>query len=218
MKRMMTKLFMPLVFGVVAMAVLQNHAVADENSALYSDAIPEDAAFVRIANVSDQPATFIVDGKKQSIGGRQVGGYLILKEGDYPVEVNGLKESLMLKPKSGLTLSYDGKSLVTLVDSLPEDTRKSQVMFYNFSQQSLALKTGDGKYVIIDSVAPGQSGVRAVNEVKMPFSAYAGDEPVASYEPMLLRKGQTYSYVIMQGDAGELIAQAKANTVDASVN
>ncbi|WP_041523924.1 alginate O-acetyltransferase AlgF [Gilvimarinus agarilyticus] len=218
MKNMMNKLFMPLIVGVVALSALQHHAVADENAALYGDAIPEDAAFVRIANVSDQPATFIVDGKTQSVGGRQMGGYLILKEGDYPVEVNGLKESLMLKPKSGITLSYDGKSLVPLVDALPEDTRKSQVMFYNFSQQPLALKTGDGKYVIIDAVAPGQSGVRAVNEVKMPFSAYAGDQPVANYEPILLRKGQTYSYVIMQGDAGELTAQAKANTVDVSVN
>ncbi|WP_339897221.1 alginate O-acetyltransferase AlgF [uncultured Gilvimarinus sp.] len=218
MKKMMNKLFIVLVFGVVAISGLQSRAMADENAALYDDAIPEDAAFVRIANVSDQAATFIVDGKKQSVGSRQMGGYLILKEGDYPAEVNGLKEFLLLKPKSGLTLRYDGKSLVTLVDTFPEDTRKSQVMFYNFSEQTLALKTGDGKHVIIDSVAPGQSGVRAVNEVKMPFSAYAGDEPVASYEPLLLRKGQTYSYVVMQGDAGELIAQAKANTVDASVN
>lgn len=218
MKKMMNKVFMVLTFGVLALSGFQGYAVADENAALYDDAIPEDAAFVRVANVSDQPVTFIVDGKRQSIGGRQMGGYLILKEGEFSAEVNGLKESLVLKAKSGLTLRYDGKSLGILVDSLPEDTRKSQVMFYNFSEQPLALKTGDGKHVIIEPVAPGQSGVRAVNEVKMPFSAYAGDEPVASYEPILLRKGQTYSYVIMQGEAGELTAQAKANTVDTSVN
>ncbi len=186
---------------------------ADENAALYDAAIPKDASFIRLANTTDKTLSVIIDNSQLVVPARQMGSYVILAEGSYPVSVEGLSMSVELAKAAAITVLYNGDSLESIQDSLPDNVKKSQVMFYNFSDEPLSLKTTDGKHAVVDSVAPGHVGVRQVNEVKMPFSVFSGDQSLLTFEPIFLRKGQTYSYVLMKDATGTLYSQSGANTV-----
>ncbi|UTF59858.1 alginate O-acetyltransferase AlgF [Gilvimarinus sp. DA14] len=190
-----------------------NVCAADENAALYDAAVPEDASFIRVVNTSDATVTVSVNGMSQVVAARQMGSYFILSEGDYSVDVAGMVANVSLATKQARTFVYDGEALNILTDKLPDTVKKAQIMFYNFTGESLSLKTDDGKFPVVENVAPGNVGFREVNEVKMPFKAFNGESPVQSFEALLLRKGQTYSYVLMQTGEGSLYSQAGANTV-----
>ena len=97
---------------------------------------------------------------------------------------------------------YDGSSLKAIADNYVEDSKKAQIAFYNLTDKPLSLKTLDGKHAVVESVASLQAGTRMVNEIKIGFAAYAGEQNLARFDELFLKKGRSYSYVVIPSGAG----------------
>lgn len=200
--------------AVLLLMTLSSLARADDNAALYDDALPADAGFVRLLNLAAAPAELRVPAHalSQAVGGTQLGDFLVLREGEYEVTVNGDALTVAIGAGQATTLISDGQQLRQQQAPLPQNPRKAQIWFYNFSTQPLALKTADGQIAVVDTLAPGAQGERLINEVKLGFAAFQGQQAVAEFAPLLLRKGRSYSYLVMATEQGP-VAQAKLNTV-----
>ena len=192
-------------------------AQADNNAALYDDVIPENAGFLRLLNLESHPADLVLDDPSlgQTVGGAQLGDFLVLPAGDYRAAINGTAVELAIAAGHATTLIFDGDNVTQHENPLPQNPRKAQVWFYNFSNLPLALKTADGAFSVVDTLTPGSQGERQVNEIKLAFAAYDGNELKARFAPMLLRKGRSYSYLVIENDQG-LQVRAKLNTVQRS--
>jgi len=102
-------------------------------------------------------------------------------------------------------------SLTELKDIYVNEPKKAQLAFYNLTDTPTALKTADGKHEVVAAIGKAQTGGRMVNEFKIAFAAYAGDRKVASFDEMFLKKGRSYSYVLLpEGSGYRAISQANA--------
>lgn len=174
-------------------------ALADANEALYEAVAPPDASFVRLINMGASPTSLSIRGfeKQHLVGTGQVGTYVFLDAGSHTVTVDDQPITLELDKREAVTLVFDGGQPRVVEDQVPSNAQKALIGFYNLTGETAALKTADGKVTVIDAVAPGSVGFREVNEVRIGFAAFAGEQALAAYEPSLLRKGRSYSYVIM---------------------
>ena len=100
------------------------------------------------------------------------------------------------------TVLYRGGQLILINDLFILDPRKAQVGFYNLTDQSVALKTRDGQHAVVDTLGPNETGMRAVNELKIGFSAYAGDRELAQFDEVFLKLGNTYSFMLVEEAIG----------------
>ena len=187
---------------------------AQESSAgLYGPVAPAGSAYVRVLNLSTAPAQVMLSSKSKSqkVNAGQLGAYLFTAPGTRTVTVNQTAQDIDLQSNSAYTLVYDGSSLASIVDPYANDPKKALVAFYNLTEQPLTLKTQDGKHAIVDSIGKNDSGVRPVNEVKIGFAAFNGEQSVATFDEALLKKGRSYSYVVVpQGNSVRTISQADA--------
>lgn len=187
---------------------------AQESSAgLYGPVAPAGSAYVRVLNLSAAPAQVMLSSKSKSqkVNAGQLGAYLFTAPGTRTVTVNQTAQDIDLQSNSAYTLVYDGSSLASIVDPYANDPKKALVAFYNLTEQPLTLKTQDGKHAIVDSIGKNDSGVRPVNEVKIGFAAFNGEQSVATFDEALLKKGRSYSYVVVpQGNSVRTISQADA--------
>ena len=55
---------------------------------------------------------------------------------------------------------------------------------------------------MVEGVASQQAGTRMVNEIKIGFAAYAGEQNLARFDELFLKKGRSYSYVVIPSGAG----------------
>lgn len=189
---------------------------AQESSAgLYGPVAPADSAYVRVLNLSDAPAEVVLSSKNKSqkVNAGQLGAYLFTSPGTRTIKVNQSTQDIDLQAKSAYTLVYDGSGLASIVDPYSSDPKKALVAFYNLTDQPLALKTRDGKHAIVDSIDKNQSGVRPVNEVKIGFAAFNGEQSVATFDETLLKKGRSYSYLVVP-QGGSVRAISQANSLD----
>ena len=210
MKRFLPSLI--VLFGLLA-GVAQ--AREDAGAELYDAAAPADSAFVRVLNLSSEPARAVLSGKNQAqvIAAGQLGGYRFTPPAETRLEVNGQVATSTLSANTAYTYVYDGKGLRVLQDAFVNEPKKAQVGFYNLTDRELALKTQDGRHAVVDKVAGGSNASRMVNELKIGFAAYDGDSRVASFDEVFLKKGRTYSYLVLP-DAGGVRALALANSLD----
>ncbi|CAD5107304.1 alginate O-acetyltransferase AlgF [Zestomonas carbonaria] len=188
----------------------------DGNAALYGPVAPAGSAYVRVLNLSGAPAEVLLSGKAsaQKVNAGQLGAYVFIAPGNRKITVNQTSQDANLQGNSAYTLVYDGSSLQSIVDPYSDDPKKALVAFYNLTDQPLALKTQDGKHAIVDNVAKNHSGVRPVNEIKIGFAAFNGEQSVARFDEQFLKKGRSYSYLVIP-DGGSYRAISQANSLDA---
>lgn len=192
---------LPIVLALLGPATA--HA-QDGNAALYDAVAPAGSAYIRVLNLASGMAEMMVSGKTaaQKVNGGQLGNYLFVAPGAHKVTIGQASLALNLPAKSALTLVYDGSSLLQIADNYVEDSKKAQIAFYNLTDQPLALKTRDGKHAVVDGVTPNQTATRMVNEIKIGFAAYAGERNVAQFAELFLKKGRSYSYVVIAEGGG----------------
>lgn len=214
---MVRKLVSISCMALLWVAASMNAAVAqDDQAQLYDAVAPEGSAFVRVLNVTGNSVEVTLTSKinPQRVPAHQFGGYRFLPPGASNITVAGISLDMELAPDSATTVVYDGQ-LLLLKDDIVEEPQKAQISFYNFTDTGVALKTLDGKHAVVDTLDPSNNGTRMVNEVKVGFSAYTGENSLASYEAQLLRKGRSYSYAIF-GEAGDYRSIMWANSIDAT--
>lgn len=195
------------------LATVQVQAAQDANADLYDATAPANSAFIRVLNLGNTVVEVTLSGKKtsQKIGPGQLGGYRFTPPGSTRIAVNGASTEPQLQANTASTLLYQDGQLTLLKDSYVNEPKKAQLAFYNLADQEVALKTLDGKHVVVDPIGKAQTGGRMVNEFKIAFAAYAGDTSIASFDEMFLKKGRSYSYVLIpQGTGYRTISQANA--------
>lgn len=200
---------------VLALSAAPALSAADGNAALYDPVAPPDSAFVRLFNHSNTSVTLKVSSKTaaQTVSNGQLGGYLFVAAGSHTLTVGAASLPVTLTAKSALTVLYDGTSLVALNDTYEDDRKKAQVAFYNLTSNALSLRTADGKHVIVDKLERNSTGSRMINEIKIRFAAYADSGNVASFSEMFLKKGRSYSYIVVN-EGEQVKTLALANTID----
>jgi alginate O-acetyltransferase complex protein AlgF len=176
----------------------------DGNAALYDAVAPAGSAYVRVLNLAPNGVEMMVSGKSaaQKVSAGQLGNYLFVAPGAHKVTVGGASLETDFKPSTAVTLIHDGNSLKPITDNYVEDSKKAQIAFYNLTDKPLSLKTLDGKHAVVDGVASQQAGTRMVNEIKIGFAAYAGDQSLAKFDELFLKKGRSYSYVVIPNGSG----------------
>lgn len=201
-----------LALSLFGLALSSAHA-KDANADLYDAVAPANSAFVRVLNLSAGSVDVSLSSKKsaQKVGPGQLGAYRFTPPGKTALSIGDAKVEPDLQANTASTLLYIDGIITVLKDSYVNEPKKAQLAFYNMTDTQTALKTLDGKHVVVEPIAKAQTGGRMVNEFKIAFAAYAGDQKVASFDEMFLKKGRSYSYVLLPDGAGyRTISQANA--------
>ena len=158
---------------------------------------------------------FCLSGKTnpQKVAAGQVSGYRFTTPGKHSIGVAGQTIQPTLAANAASTVVYDGKTLNLIADKYVNEPKKAQVAFYNLTSAQAALKTVDGKHVIVDPLGKDQTGSRMVNEIKIGFAAYVGEQNVANFDELFLKKGRSYSYVLLPQGSGYK-SMSLANGID----
>lgn len=191
--------------GVALLLLLSQWAQAqDGNADLYDGVAPADSVFVRVFNLSSTAIGFNVSGKQreQRVAAGQLGGYRFTTPGPLKVSVDGNALDTNMTAGTAATVLYRDGQLLLLSDLFINEPRKAQVGFYNLTDQPVALKTRDGQHAVVDTLGPNETGMRAVNELKIGFSAYAGDRELAQFDEVFLKLGNTYSFMLVNEEMG----------------
>jgi len=202
--------------GGASLLLLSAHALAAESNAdLYDAVAPADSTFVRVLNLSNGGIDVSLSGKTnpQKVAAGQLSGYRFTTPGKHSIGVAGQTIQPTLAANAASTVVYDGKTLNLIADKYVNEPKKAQVAFYNLTSAQAALKTVDGKHVIVDPLGKDQTGSRMVNEIKIGFAAYVGEQNVANFDELFLKKGRSYSYVLLPQGSGYK-SMSLANGID----
>lgn len=188
---------------------------ADSNADLYDAVAPADSAFVRVLNLSDRSIDVTLSGKvnPQKVAPGQLSGYRFTPAGSHKIAVDKQAIEPQLKANAASTVVYDGKGLVLIADKYVNEPKKAQIAFYNLTPAQAALKTTDGKTAVIDPLGKDQTNSRLVNEIKIGFAAYVDQKHVAQFDDLFLKKGRSYSYVLLPEGSGYKSISV-ANSID----
>ncbi|MCO7514944.1 alginate O-acetyltransferase AlgF [Pseudomonas guariconensis] len=203
-------------FTAITLAANGHAALAAEGNAdLYDAVAPADSAFVRVLNLSDNSIDVSLSGKinPQKVAPGQLSGYRFVPAGPHKIAVGAQAIEPQLKANAASTVVYDGKQLSLIADKYINEPKKAQIAFYNLTPAKAALKTVDGKHVVVEPLGNGQTGSRMVNEIKIGFAAYVADQRVASFDELFLKKGRSYSYVLLPQGTGYR-SMGQANSID----
>lgn len=204
------KLFKTLIILLSFFSFTTIAQAQEGNADLYDAVAPADSAFVRVLNLTNNTISASLTGKvnPQRIAVKQLSNYRFVAPGKHKVSTGSASIDLDLKANTAVTLVYENGKLTLINDQFSNEPRKAQIAFYNLTNQSVELKTTDGKHQVIPAIGKNQTGSRKVNEIKISFAAYAGTEKLASYPDNFLKKGGSYSYLIIpEGNSYKAIAQ-----------
>lgn len=202
--------------GGASLLLITAHALAAESNAdLYDAVAPADSTFVRVLNLSNSGIDVSLSGKTnpQKVAAGQLSGYRFTTPGKHSIAVAGQSIQPTLAANAASTVVYDGKTLNLIADKYVNEPKKAQVAFYNLTSTQAALKTVDGKHLIVDPLGKDQTGSRMVNEIKIGFAAYVGEQNVANFDELFLKKGRSYSYVLLPQGSGYK-SMSLANGID----
>ncbi|MFD1260157.1 alginate O-acetyltransferase AlgF [Entomomonas asaccharolytica] len=198
-------------FVLASFLAFATHIQAQEGNAdLYDAVAPADSSFVRIINLSSSTISATLTSKvnPQRVAVNQLSNYRFVAPGKHKVTAGSASIDLDLKANTAVTLVYENGKFSLINDQFSNEPRKAQVAFYNLTNEPMELKTADGKHEVIPAVNKNQTGSRKVNEIKIAFAAYSGSKKIASYPNNFLKKGGSYSYlVIPEGSGYKAIAQ-----------
>ncbi|MFF7108999.1 MULTISPECIES: alginate O-acetyltransferase AlgF [Pseudomonas] len=200
-------------FTALALAVASHTTFAAEGNAdLYDAVAPADSAFVRVLNLSASSVDVTLSGKvnPQKVAPGQLSGYRFVPAGAHRIGIGAKAIEPTLVANAASTVVYDGQQLKLIADQYVNEPKKAQVAFYNLTPAEAMLRTADGKHEVVKPLGNGQTGTRMVNEIKIDFAAYVADKQVASFDELFLKKGRSYSYVLLPGNR----SLSLANSID----
>ena len=183
---------------------------------LYDPAPPPNAAFVRIVHARQVAGTISPDlaGKPlEALSFQQASAYVVVPEGQREAAL-GAGDATSFDAVAGgfYTLAaLDGGSTV-ITDPINRNLAKTLVSIYNLcGAEQVSLRTADGATTVVDGVAAGQVGYRAVNPISVDLAAFMGDQSVQAFPGLQLERGAAYSVFVM-GAAAAPVAVWVRNT------
>ncbi|AMK29478.1 MULTISPECIES: alginate O-acetyltransferase AlgF [Pseudomonas] len=174
----------------LSLASLQAFAGAD--AALYGPSAPKGSTFVRLYNAAGSPAAASVGNTQiKQVGAQASSDFSFLPGGDYTAQVGGKSVPVKLAADKYYTLVNSSSGNPQLIEEPPfKNKQKALVRVQNLSDQSLTLKTADGKTEVVSPVAAKGRGEREINPVKVNLALYQGDKKVGDVKPVALARGE----------------------------
>ncbi|MDH1527786.1 alginate O-acetyltransferase AlgF [Pseudomonas mosselii] len=174
----------------LSLASLQAFAGAD--AALYGPSAPKGSTFVRLYNAAGSPAAASVGNTQiKQVGAQASSDFSFLPGGDYTAQVGGKSVPVKLAADKYYTLVNSSSGNPQLIEEPPfKNKQKALVRVQNLSDQSLTLKTADGKTEVVSTVAAKGRGEREINPVKVNLALYQGDKKVGDVKPVALARGE----------------------------
>ena len=174
----------------LSLASLQVFAGAD--AALYGPSAPKGSTFVRLYNAAGSPAAASVGNTQiKQVGAQASSDFSFLPGGDYTAQVGGKSVPVKLAADKYYTLVNSSSGNPQLIEEPPfKNKQKALVRVQNLSDQSLTLKTADGKTDVVSPVAAKGRGEREINPVKVNLALYQGDKKVGDVKPVALARGE----------------------------
>ncbi|MDH1631917.1 alginate O-acetyltransferase AlgF [Pseudomonas mosselii] len=174
----------------LSLASLQAFAGAD--AALYGPSAPKGSTFVRLYNAAGSPAAASVGNTQiKQVGAQASSDFSFLPGGDYTAQVGGKSVPVQLAADKYYTLVNSSSGNPQLIEEPPfKNKQKALVRVQNLSDQSLTLKTADGKTEVVSPVAAKGRGEREINPVKVNLALYQGDKKVGDVKPVALARGE----------------------------
>lgn len=158
-----------------------------DDTALYAEPAPADAAFVRFIGFASGT---VVDfaGVRFEVPRETATSYVAVSSARLSDVAVGAYVSV---------LPGEGDAAVRRIDEPARDSRsKVHLLVLNASAEPVHLSTVDGAMQVVGAVAPGQSASRAVNPVSVSLGLFgANDQALGSYD-VTLRRGQNLSFVV----------------------
>ncbi|MBA6064788.1 alginate O-acetyltransferase AlgF [Pseudomonas mosselii] len=174
----------------LSLASLQAFAGAD--AALYGPSAPKGSTFVRLYNATSSPAAASVGNTQiKQVGAQASSDFSFLPGGDYTAQVGGKSVPVKLAADKYYTLVNSSSGNPQLIEEPPfKNKQKALVRVQNLSDQSLTLKTADGKTEVVSPVAAKGRDEREINPVKVNLALYQGDKKVGDVKPVALARGE----------------------------
>ncbi|MBV4507043.1 alginate O-acetyltransferase AlgF [Pseudomonas sp. BW13M1] len=174
----------------LSLASLQAFAGAD--AALYGPSAPKGSTFVRLYNAAAIPTAASVGNTQiKQVGAQASSDFSFLPGGDYTAQVGGKSVPVKLAADKYYTLVNSSSGNPQLIEEPPfKNKQKALVRVQNLSDQSLTLKTADGKTEVVSPVAAKGRGEREINPVKVNLALYQGDKKVGDVKPVALARGE----------------------------
>ncbi|MEM7268084.1 MAG: alginate O-acetyltransferase AlgF [Pseudomonadota bacterium] len=173
------------IYAAAALALSASTALATD-TALYPEAPPADASFVRFAGFGED-ASAVFAGKTFDLKSEERLAYI-------PVSSAALEG---VDPGAYITVARDGDGGQKAIAEDPRAAASKVSLFLvNATHKRLELKLADGSVTVIDTVEPMSSGLRAVNPVAISLGVFGedGDAPLATYE-VSLHRGQNLTFL-----------------------
>ena len=174
-----------------SLLALQTHA-ADE-AALY-DLAPENSAFVRIVNNSDDISikTTIADKTLTSEGYCQASDYEYVSAGEYKVNIEDMNWSGLLNADKTYTFVLNKNHIKVIEDEVYKNAKKGQFSAYNLTDKTtLSVKTKDGKKTVFPEVSNEQHVSREVNPIKIGLAVYDADNKLVELGTTRFQRGKS---------------------------
>ncbi|MFK4232071.1 alginate O-acetyltransferase AlgF [Pseudomonas guariconensis] len=174
------------------LSLLSLQALAGADAALYGSSAPKGSTFVRLYNASSSPAAASVGNTQiKPVGAQASSDFSFLPGGDYTAQVGGKSVPVKLAADKYYTLVNNAGGSPQLIEEPPfKNKQKALVRVQNLSDQSLTLKTADGKTEVVKPVAAKGRGEREINPVKVSLALYEGDKKVSDLKPVALERGE----------------------------
>ncbi|MEZ0262227.1 MAG: alginate O-acetyltransferase AlgF [Alphaproteobacteria bacterium] len=189
--------------ALLALAVCFPAFAGDEG--LYPDAPPPGSAFVRFLNADARAAAIDIKGK--AYGNAQQGQltrYIYVPAGETAVSFGGTTASKQMAEGQRYSVVLAKGKLAVLEEPAEKSPLKAEIVLINASSRpGVALKSADGAVSVIDPVAPGALGARAVNAVKVPFALYTEGKKIEDLTARDLERGGSYAVVVYDNAAGK---------------
>lgn len=191
-------------FYACALALsLSSPTVTAGEGGLYAPTAPKGSSFVRGYNASNSELNFSVGNTElREIAPLASSDFSFLPAGSYSAQVGSNNLPVKLEAEKFYTLvSQDGAAPKLVAEAPFTNKRKALLRVQNLTDNTLSLKTTDGK-AVVDAVAPDASGQREVNPVKVSLALFDGNRKVSDLKPVSLARGEVVSlYVTGSGNA-----------------
>lgn len=181
--------------GLTGFAILFTIQAAAQSASLYGSSAPDDAAFVRVFNMTRHIHS-VWAGSVQfpEIEPWTGTAYRPVNPGVHAVFVGNNFAELIARDGRFYTviLGLEGPSVIE--DSRHNRADQAQIILYNGTDsETLELRTADGSMAVIPGVAPGESALVSVNPVAVDLAVFTESGSSVNLGDIGLSRGQSYA-------------------------
>lgn len=207
---MMKSFLLTAIFSMVTFTVSFTQAADNK---LY-ETPPPGSAFVRVFNYqADKTIGNVTLGKKSvtQIASGSSSDFVFVDAKQASISLDKVDYPIALAEGKFFNLVFDGKAIKAVEISALKDKRKGLIHLVNLTSQPVDLKTLKGDVDVVPGIASFSSGERAINPVKIAFSAYSGGQRLLETREIYLDRGRSGSLFVFnkQGAAHYYWAEDK---------